>query len=153
MFATKESYRVDNSSLDEGPDMAYWDLIELPDQAPWFVVSFVESKFPRSSGELMRRTVLLHKREHLVNLIRSLMADQANIENVQAQVIIPRYMAGTSRWSMEPLAAVMTGNLPDDESEEFDVFETTNGSRFAEHMSVEAVGRLKLRPRLTIASP
>lgn len=154
MFATTKGYLSQISSLDEDPEMTYWDVIELPHQTPWFVVSFVESQIPHSEGELKRRTVLLHTLDHLKRLIRSLKADRAYVEDVQAQIVLPGYMSGHSRWTMEPLAAIMTGLLPEEESEEHDVYETSSGSRFAENMSSASAARLRtVLPRFDISLP
>lgn len=132
--------------------MSLWDVVDIPSQAPWFLVSYCETLLPQNAGDLKLRTMLLHRVDQLENFINSLEVDSADIENVQVQVVIPGYMTGRTRWSMEPLTAIMSGLLEGDSTEQFDVFETSDGSRFAEYMSKASVARLQISPRIKIPS-
>lgn len=152
MFATNNCFRSKGLSSGEEPEVSLWDVVDIPSQTPWFVVSYCETLLPQNAGELKLRTMLLHRVDQLENFINSLEVDSANIENVQVQVVIPGYMTGRTRWSMEPLTAIMSGLLQGDSTEEFDVFETSDGSRFAEYMSKVSVSRLQISPRLKIPS-
>lgn len=152
MFATQDRFRSKGSSSGDESEMSLWDVVDIPSQAPWFVVSYCETLLPQNAGDLKLRTMLLHRVDQLENFIKSLEVDSANIENVQVQVVIPGYMTGKARWSMEPLTAIMRGLLHGDSTEQFDVFETSDGSRFAEYMSKASVSRLQISPRLKIPS-
>jgi hypothetical protein len=131
---------------------AYWDIIDLPFQTPWFVVSFLEMQFPQHEGELKRRTKLVHRLDHLENFIASLEADSTNIEDVQVLVVMPGYMTGRTRWTMKPLKAILSGLIPGSTTKKFDVFETSDGSRFAEYMSSASLGCIQMSTRLMISS-
>lgn len=132
--------------------MSHWDVIDITSRAPWFVVSYYETQIPQITGDLTIRTMLMHRIDQLENFINSLKVDSANIENVQVSVVMPGYMTGRTQWSMEPLVAIMKGLLQDDSSQHFDVFETSDGSRFAEFLSQTSVSRLQISPRLKIPS-
>lgn len=152
MFGTQQCFRSISSSLDEDPEMSHWDIVDIPFQTPWFVVNFIETLLPQSAGDLKLRTMLFYRVDHLENFINSLEADSSNIENVQVQVVIPGYMTGRTRWSMEPLTAILSGLIPGDPTEQFDVFETSSGSRFAEYMSSASAARLQVSTRVKIPS-
>lgn len=155
MFLISEKFRSKNSPPGEDSKTAFWDLLDVSCHSPCFLVTFLQTEWPRSKGMIKRRTVLTQKVDFVQNFIQSVSDESTGIDNVNVQVFLPGYMNGTKQWSMESLTAVWIGVLPEDEDTEIDVFETTDGRKFAEipsNLSIEDLTCLRTRFRIMHSS-
>lgn len=151
MLLTSEKFRSKDSPRGKNSKTAFWDLVDVSCHSPCFLLTFLQTELPHSKGMLKRRTVLTQKVDFVQNFIESVNNDSTGIDNVDVQVFLPGYMTGTKQWSMEPLSAVWSGVLPEDEDTEIDVFETTDGRKFAEIASDSSIEDLTcLRTRFRV---
>src|SRR3546814_14965855 len=105
-----------------------WRFIEWSVDIPWFWVTLVLSYEEASWTD----TFMFYLPQDIADLTEQ---HANNIKEIDVQLVSPPSMNGTTKWSMEPIAEIVSG-LPIKPSRPVTVFKCTNGK--------STIGKIKL---------
>ncbi|TCT07079.1 hypothetical protein [Paralcaligenes ureilyticus] len=112
-----------------------WRFIEWSLNIPWFWVTIV-----LSDGEASWTDTLMF---YLPQDIADLIEQRANnLKAIDVQLVSPPRMNGTTKWSMEPLAEIVSG-IALETSRPVHVYKCVNGKSYMDEDEVDAVLELK----------
>jgi len=121
MFETVDEAEIPISPIfgDEGTHA--WFYVSYPLHLPWFYVTYSTEI---EDGSL-RRMLCLTRVDDLLQL-----SQYEGYSVTEVNIVVPGYMNGQGKWTMEPLAEVWSGTEPEAEKQTGYVFVTATGARY-----------------------
>ena len=156
MFITNEAHRSPLAAMLDGAGDAYWRVVELALNKPWFIVSILQTEQGHTAGLdegfPFVRTLLIGDIADLLSLLMTLRSEAGVLRTVHS--ITPSHINETRQWQMEQLAGIWTAkrNLDGHESAiDIEILETVAGklyTAFPTETSIRDRSNLTLLVRL-----
>lgn len=120
MFRTSTSDQHPITSLVSHQGVAYWTLVEVTRQLPWFLVQVTRRGDDQDLEHDANKSFIVPE-ERVLDLVRLQDIPRLWIESIS--IISPGYMNDSAGWQMNPLAAIWTAAEPDEPSREATLYE------------------------------